>query len=186
MYIFISKRFLFFIFIYFKEPDPKVNLLANKKRLRRVTGYKLTIVANRERLTTYIYIYIYIHKEKHNNSYMISTNPSHAHCILKSFFLEKLDNSSKTKRNVEIISFQKFLCNFSWGNLYILQQSFDLSIELVVNFDIKKIRSQQLEPIHGAIRHEHVHIHAAWAQQSWIKLLLMIGREHNNSLISTA
>ena len=60
-------------------------------------------------------------------------------CIFQSFLLKKFDKAFKS--DIVIITLQKFLCNFSWRNLCILQQSFNLFKESVVTIDTKIIRS---------------------------------------------
>lgn len=84
-----------------------------------------------------------------------------------------------------IIILHKLFSNFSRRCLNLQQQLFNLLVQSMF-LNPKVIRSQNFEATESAVGHLYVLVHATWAQQSGIEPILVIRRQHYDSLVSAA
>nr|GMC47904.1 bifunctional nuclease 2-like [Ipomoea batatas] len=87
--------------------------------------------------------------------------------------------------NICIIILHKLFSNFSRRCLNLQQQLFNLLVQSMF-LNPKVIRSQNFEATESAVGHLYVLVHATWAQQSGIEPILVIRRQHYDSLVSAA
>ena len=96
--------------------------------------------------------------------------------------LEELDKA--LEGDVSVVVPHKHFCNLCWSHLYLPDQLFYLRVRVMVT-DGVVVGGQDSERLGAAVPHVDVHVHPAWAKKRWIKSLLVVCCEDNDSLLPT-